>query len=512
MKSFLGHLLAFHMAASLCLAQQKLVMPPAMDGFERMSVPRPKIVQQHGFVPQQEVVHQQDFVPQQESVPELPLHILQEEAELPPVRMLGEPVFSPRGRKPILNCADQATCPKPHQAPPGRLNLPDFPPGQPSKANIGNICMKERERPNYGPHNLPQTGFAHLSRQGNAITSIEAGFSQCCSQQGRLNCAQEVWRNGLDQFCEEEFSVKTRHHHCCKRSGSERQSCFAKEAPNAGYEALVVKPVQVQEVGSAQVPVLGSARARNLCSSDQAPNSECRKTGSDTSLRRKLPKVSFPPGEPSDKCIQNICRLRKFRPLYSPQEIPQTGHGWLQRQAKAINRIENEYKKCCKSENATCAHDAWEEVLSDFCEQELTVRTRHYDCCLEDERADRFSCFASKAPFPNYDKELDNVDLGNVNASTVGLLCGNAKLLTKQKQIPLLVKSLTDKCCERPSEESVQCAEEEKASFVEMLCSTKKDSWKDSEKCCNKEGSKRMSCFNDNYLQNITVAGAGTDV
>lgn len=43
------------------------------------------------------------------------------------------------------------------------------------------------------------------------------------------------WKKALDLFCEDEFSVKTRHYHCCKLQAQARLNCFETEAPNPSY-------------------------------------------------------------------------------------------------------------------------------------------------------------------------------------------------------------------------------------------------------------------------------------
>ncbi|KAJ1080518.1 hypothetical protein NDU88_000717 [Pleurodeles waltl] len=519
MKCVLGRVLAFQLALCVCLAQQQHIRYPDIDGFQfRGARPQQEMVYQQEIVHHEDTAHEQTFVAQEEimhqkeELPEPPHDILQKEVERPPLFLVGEQMFSPRGHKPRPRCEDQDSCQTADFSHPMRGNLPDFPPGKPSRDNIEIICLEERVRASYGPHNLPQTGFSHLSRQGDAITRIEEGFSQCCYEKDKLSCAQKVWKNGLDQYCEDEFSVKTRHHQCCKRTGSEREACFQKEAPDSGYDSMIAQPAEPLEVESDDVPVLANSRSLSPCSEDQASASgRCRNTKPGSRRKVKVPKLSFPPGEPTDGCIQNICRLRKFRPQYTTKDYPQTGYGWLHRQIKAINRMENEFKKCCKNENVTCAHEVWEDALLDFCQQEMQVKTRHYECCDEVEHTAQLACFANRATHPNYDKELKTIDLGFINATALTMICGNAKLQTKQKQIPLLVKTLTDECCQLPTEEGVQCAEEKKASFIEVLCSTKKDSWKDTEKCCSKLEPERAKCFNLNYLQNIVVANSGSE-
>ncbi|XP_077319497.1 extracellular matrix protein 1-like [Lithobates pipiens] len=121
--------------------------------------------------------------------------------------------------------------------PPFFGNLKEFPPGKPTGANIGNICRKTRPIVNYSAKNLPQSGFTHLSRQGDAINSVETGYSRCCSQSDKLSCAVKVWENAMDNFCMEEFTTMTRQYHCCKKTGEQRKTCFSNDAPNSNYNS-----------------------------------------------------------------------------------------------------------------------------------------------------------------------------------------------------------------------------------------------------------------------------------
>ncbi|KAG9345370.1 hypothetical protein JZ751_009917 [Albula glossodonta] len=91
-----------------------------------------------------------------------------------------------------------------------------FPPGRPSPSSLPAIC-------NYG----------------------DMRPSVCCQRNGTqdqdfpLCCARQAWEKALNLFCEEEFSIKTRHYHCCKKQGAARWSCFENEAPNPSYKPTV---------------------------------------------------------------------------------------------------------------------------------------------------------------------------------------------------------------------------------------------------------------------------------
>ncbi|XP_069806072.1 extracellular matrix protein 1 [Dendropsophus ebraccatus] len=429
---------------------------------------------------------------QREIVPQFPLE--QGPVQVP-LLIQGEPVLSPRGRRPISPCGGRQPCPLEGLTDSFGNNLNTFPPGQPNRDNIANICRKNRPKTVYGPHNLPQTGFSHLSRQGNAINELEEGFAACCGKTDKLKCAVKVWKKTLEDFCEAEFSVKTRHHHCCKKSGSERENCFNDGASNPSY----VMSAALQEISLQDIAPVGSARNIKIC----PPNSP--KCHEDTDSRYKLSDLAFPPGEPKSSNIQNICKLRKFRPLYTDNLLPDTGFGHYVRRAKAIQRMEGEFKKCCKTEDVACAHSGWKKVLGKFCAKEQVVKTKHHECCKKRDQTSMFSCFASEAPFPEYDRELEVLNLGNVTEDDLQKLCRDSKLITKQKQMPLLVSSLKETCCGLPQDEKLRCAAEQKETFIKTLCGPKKNLWKDTQNCCSKDEPERDQCFTY-YLQNISVA------
>uniref|UniRef100_A0A8I3P695 Extracellular matrix protein 1 n=2 Tax=Canis lupus familiaris TaxID=9615 RepID=A0A8I3P695_CANLF len=118
--------------------------------------------------------------------------------------------------------------------------LDGFPPGQPSPDNVDQICLPNRQRVVYGPWNLPQSGFSHLTRQGETLNLLETRYSRCCrchSHTNRLDCAKLVWEEALDGYCEREQAIKTHHHSCCHHPPSPaRDECFARQAPYPNYD------------------------------------------------------------------------------------------------------------------------------------------------------------------------------------------------------------------------------------------------------------------------------------
>ncbi|XP_053133351.1 extracellular matrix protein 1 [Hemicordylus capensis] len=360
-----------------------------------------------------------------------------------------------------------------------RSKLDEFPPGRPTASNLCNICSEGRSKASYGSWNLPLTGFSHLRRQGEALNNLEAGFKQCCQlpEKEKLSCCISVWSDVLEQFCNAEFSVKTRPQPCCKLEGASREDCFVREAPSPNYSAG-----QGPEEGKAFLPA-------PLLSPQQ------------------LPEISFPPGQPTRTNIKNICTLRRFRPTYLSGVLPRSGNTWFVRRAQTVNRVEKAFKKCCPKQDVSCARQGWQKSLTQFCKQERMVKDRVHACC-QGGKVD-YACFASQAPHPAYDKEIQVVSLAQATPPLLDLLCGQFMLLTKQRQIPALVKNITEPCCKLQGDERTQCAESASSQFITTLCSAPKGSWKDPKKCCAQpEGAPRQECFNRNYLADISVASA----
>ncbi|KAM9687544.1 extracellular matrix protein 1 [Trichechus inunguis] len=404
-----------------------------------------------------------EAIPIQEQLPPRPLPIEQKEEK--PAPFLGQGHPEPESWSSAQQC---------QQGPPqggwGR-GLDGFPPGRPSPDNLNQICLPGRQHVVYGPWNLPQTGYSHLSRQGEALNLLEAGYSRCCcrhSSLNRLDCAKLVWEDAMTRFCEAEFSVKTRPYSCCTQQGEARFSCFQEEAPRPHYQ-LRACPSQQPGVSSG-------------------------------------PELPFPPGLPTVDNVRNICLLRRFQSV--PRNLRATGH--VERQLQALSQLEQEFQRCChQGHNHICTRKAWEDVLDGYCAKEQATKTHGHPCCRHAPSPARNECFARQAPHPNYDRDILTVNIGQVTPNLMGHICGNGKFLTKHEQIPGLIQNMTARCCDLPFPEQACCVEKEKSTFVENLCGSQRNSWRDPALCCDlSRGDQQSNCFNIHYLRNVAlVAG-----
>ncbi|XP_008262705.1 extracellular matrix protein 1 isoform X3 [Oryctolagus cuniculus] len=451
------------------IPEQEEVLPSAQLPAEKQKDPPPP----HEAVPfQEERPPPQPFLEQKEVDAPLPhqeqkpFRFQQTEEEPAPSGGQGPP--EPQSWNPSQHCQ------------PGRarggwgFRLDGFPPGRPSPHNLNQICLPDRPHVVYGPWNLPQSGFSHLSRQGEALNLLETGYSRCCrcrSHTQRLDCAQLVWEDAMTRFCETEFSVKTRPHWCCRLQGEARFSCFQEAAPRPHYQLWA-----------------------------------CPRHQPGISLGPELP---FPPGAPTLDNVKNICRLKRFRSV--PRNLLPTDP--IQRQLRALTRLEVEFQHCCRQgNNHTCTWKAWEDTLDGYCDQEQAIKTHHHACCKYPPSPARDECFARRAPYPNYDRDILTIDLSRVTPNLMGHLCGNQRVLTKHKQIPGLIRNMTARCCKLPFPEQACCAEEEKSAFVDELCGTRPSFWRDPALCCDRRpGDEQTNCFNINYLRNVALVAGDTE-
>ncbi|XP_064138606.1 extracellular matrix protein 1 isoform X9 [Loxodonta africana] len=190
-------------------------LPPRQLPVERKDHPLP-----HGAIPIQE-----ELPP-----PQLPV----EQKEEKPAHSLGQGHPEPESWNPAQHCQRG----RPRGGWGHRLD--GFPPGRPSPDNLNQICLPGRQHVVYGPWNLPQTGYSHLIRQGEALNLLETGYSRCCrcsSHTNRLDCAKLAWEDALDRYCDKEQAIKTHQHSCCRHPLSPaRDECFARWAPYPNYD------------------------------------------------------------------------------------------------------------------------------------------------------------------------------------------------------------------------------------------------------------------------------------
>ncbi|XP_043935845.1 extracellular matrix protein 1 [Protopterus annectens] len=412
-------------------------------------------------------------------------------------RHTGVSYIAPRGFIPNSECVGFSGC---GSVPPEL----DFPPGHPSANNIENICLYGSKRPTYGQDSLPLTGMSHLRRQGNAINQIEAGFANCCLKPDKLKCAEEVWDSALKAFCEEEFAIKTRHYHCCKENkSSERAACFEKAAPSPNYD-LRSSDVAATENKDEHVVEVTIEGPLCMMSADK-----CIKHIHMKGRKPTFPGISFPPGEPTHSNLKNICKLQKLRPRYTKASMRNVQVDAIRRQTAALNQVEHGYRMCCNGTDVlTCTKEKWNNVLKNFCKKETSIKTSWYPCCID--KPDRImTCFSKAAPYPNYDREIQIIDVRtDINASHGNIFCGRFKLLSKEFPVSVLVQGIRKNCCHVMDDKIEQCIKNEKETLPETLCRRSDQSEVKSGKywrrCCSERA--RETCFSERFLSKVTVA------
>ncbi|XP_077012254.1 extracellular matrix protein 1 isoform X6 [Tamandua tetradactyla] len=197
------------------LVQEKELPPPLLPVEKKAAPP----------YPDEDNPFQEELPP-----PQLPI----EQKEEKPAPFIGRNHPEPGSQDPAQHCQ------KGRRRGGWGHRLDGFPPGRPSPDNLNQICLPDRQHVVYGPWNLPQTGYSHLSRQGETLNLLETGYSRCCrcrSHTNRLDCAKLVWEDTLDSYCDREQAVKTHQHVCCHYPPSPaRDECFAHRAPYPNYD------------------------------------------------------------------------------------------------------------------------------------------------------------------------------------------------------------------------------------------------------------------------------------
>lgn len=393
----------------------------------------------------------------------------------------GPALFSPRG------------------APPSVV----FPPGRPTPENIQAICLHGSGRPRYPQESLPLSGFSHLSRQADAVHRTEAWYSQQCCQgdwqqkaERTWCCARQAWEKALNQFCEDEFGIKTRHYHCCKLQKRARWLCFEREAPNPSYQPTT------RYLGPEVLPQGPGFTFNNNCPRTQ----EKETAGIPRALRGEsshVPDITFPPARPTASNIRHVCQLRKHRPRYIPSCLPRGGFGWLARQSKSVNRLERGLKRCCKGKKKVlaCADEKWKEEMKRFCRDEHMVKTKHHECCKLHQGQQQFSCFSSKAPDQNYTRALLQREIHPV-LPHIRLVCDTHKIL-KKLQVGVPVDTIVKKCCHLEAEKKSPCLQDTLNELQRESCSAQPPSSMVTPDCC---GPNPTECFSDLLMKSIKKA------
>ncbi|XP_064209604.1 extracellular matrix protein 1 [Anguilla rostrata] len=351
-----------------------------------------------------------------------------------------------------------------------------FPPARPYLHNFPAICHHGEGRHKYSRSSFPQDRFTHLQRQGDAIGNVESLYSFCCEKNGTLGselslcCAQQAWEHALNNFCDEEFSIKTNHYHCCRKRSVARWSCFEKGAPNKSYQPTnrFYQPTSK-----------GSVAPKSPSESEFNWNPDnCQRTDLEPREFRedpKVPDIRFPPGRPTSSNIRMICDLHKIRPRYDLKCLPSDRYGWLARQSKAINRLEKGIKQCCKGQDEVlaCADGKWQAEMDRYCKEERSVKSSVFSCCDMPKGQDRYSCISESAPDSTYTYEILQRPIDSVFFVKLDLVCDTHKLLAKKFPVPFPVKGLVSQCCHLPAAQRTACVQGELDDLMERMCTEK---------------------------------------
>ncbi|XP_056142447.1 extracellular matrix protein 1-like isoform X2 [Lampris incognitus] len=123
--------------------------------------------------------------------------------------------------------------------------------------------------------------------------------------------------------------------------------------------------------------------------------------------------VEFPPGRPTPANLKAICLHGDRRPRYPDTYFPVSGFGQQRRRAAAVNNAESWFSMCCKGKQTwgeevtlCCAKQAWRLAVDSFCEEDMSVKDRQYDCCAKRGNA-RLDCFQSDAQNPAYQPTME---------------------------------------------------------------------------------------------------------
>ncbi|XP_013884987.1 extracellular matrix protein 1 [Austrofundulus limnaeus] len=134
--------------------------------------------------------------------------------------------------------------------------------------------------------------------------------------------------------------------------------------------------------------------------------------------------VQFPLGRPTLDNIQAICVHGDHRPRYPDSYFPRSFFSKQKRKAAAVNNAESWFSTCCQLNQTLgvegalcCATLAWERSVHLFCEEDLSVKDRLYECCKK-RGNERLDCFNKDSSNPDY-KPTEVLPVEQVQASAV---------------------------------------------------------------------------------------------
>ncbi|XP_055521153.1 extracellular matrix protein 1-like [Leucoraja erinacea] len=123
--------------------------------------------------------------------------------------------------------------------------------------------------------------------------------------------------------------------------------------------------------------------------------------------------------------------------------------------------------------------------------------------CCRKTGADRDTCFASRAPFPNHDREVHFLNLAEVCLPDLDVLCRSPIEVPKEGPTSILVNGLRKNCCKgQTAAKAMKCALGQRVRFADEVCKKEAKKWSDTHGCCKTTGS---ACIDTRYLTNVKV-------
>ncbi|XP_007249888.3 extracellular matrix protein 1 isoform X2 [Astyanax mexicanus] len=379
-----------------------------------------------------------------------------------------------------------------------------FPLARPNTNNIQAICRYSNQRPRYPRETLPSSYFGYLVRRANAINRLESWFSVCCSsgtedERLLLCCADQAWKKSLSAFCDDEFSVKASHYHCCKQTGSNRRTCFEKASPSH-LQSYV--PSDHERGSWAVIPSMAEGFNFNPSSCHKQRSLIARRA-----ITGKIPKDVFPPGRPNADNIESICANHKQRWWYVSKCLLRKANSAVAHQAKAIDVLEKGFGQCCKKrrEKQSCAEMKWKMMVDDFCKDGMKADMKQFVCCERKEGEEQYNCFAAAATNPGYTPNNDSASLYEARPSLDTFCDMYRKYHSLQRQLGswhIVADKWSTRCCSPMEEKNSACLQTQMESILDEVCSH--PLWKNSGSCCRERGKSRSKCFTKYVLHKLS--------